>query len=118
MYLSTVKQIVDTPIKNNKKISSAQLVISNGFSIVDIEKNSAIIENSEETHMVHIESDFYEILNYIPFDINAISVESETSEIPNWFKNRAMIWHQGKLGDRVFFDGLTTLVQNGMIKEN
>ncbi len=68
--------------------------------------------------IIPIENKIYESLNYVPFDTNLIISESGSSEIPNWFKNRAKIWHDQKLDDRIFFDGLDALIRNGYIQEN
>jgi hypothetical protein len=44
--------------------------------------------------------------------------DSSESIIPDWFKNRAKIWADQKLDDRIFFDGLNALVRNGYIQDN
>lgn len=116
MYLELIKQIVDVPIKNNNAVKITQLSISDGFVIVSEEKNRSIKQNDQKIEIITEENEFYTILNYVPFDTNEIESEPKTSEIPIWFKNRALIWQDGKLGDRIFFDGLTALVQNGLIE--
>ena len=116
MYIEIIKQIVDIPIKENSEVNITQLSISNGFSIVDKTKSNTITDNNGE--YIDTENEIYTSLKYVPFDTNTITMNSEFSEIPSWFKNRAIIWNEEKLGDRVFLNGLTALVQNGLIKEN
>ena len=117
MYLERIKQIVNVPIKNNK-VSNTQIYIPNGFSIISNANDNMIQKNNEKSKIIPTENEFYTILNYVPFDTNVKISESESLEIPTWFKNRAVIWQDGKLGDRVFFAGLTALIQNGHIEEN
>ncbi len=117
MYLDIIKEIVDTTIKNNSESIIIQLEIPNGFSIVSF-ANQKSKDNNSESKVIPTENEFHTILNYVPFDTNQIASDSESSEIPLWFKNRALIWQDGKLGDRIFFDGLTALIQNGAIREN
>ncbi len=116
MYLDAIKEIIDAPIKNNEQISTVKLEIPNGFSILSF-ANKKMQVDYKESDIITAESKVYEVLEYIPFDIDS-PPDLESSEIPIWFKNRAMIWEQGNLNDRVFFDGLTALIQNGVIREN
>ncbi|MGY5148608.1 MAG: hypothetical protein ACW9W3_00925 [Candidatus Nitrosopumilus sp. bin_68KS] len=116
MYLDTIKEIVDVPIKNNKEIITVELEIPNGFSILSF-SNKKMQEDFNESKIITAENKIHTVLEYVPFDIELLSSDSESSEIPIWFKNRATIWEQGKLDDRIFFDGLTTLIQNGVIRE-
>ncbi|GBH33484.1 hypothetical protein NZNM25_02750 [Nitrosopumilus zosterae] len=116
MYLELVQQIVDVPIKNNNEIKTTQLLISNGFVIVSEEKNNSIKQKDDKIKIIQEDDEFYTVLNYVPFDANKMELEPETSEIPIWFKNRALIWQDGKLVDKIFFDGLTALIQNGFIE--
>jgi len=118
LYLNAIKQIVDVSISGNKTISTNQLSILNGFSILDKTLKHKNEKNSEDVLIIPIENKIYESLNYIPFDTNLIASESDSSEIPNWFKNRAKIWYDQKLDDRIFFDGLDALIRNGYIQEN
>lgn len=116
MYLELLQQIVDVPIKNNNEVKTTQLFISDGFVIVSEEKNNSIKQKDEKIKIIQEEDAFYTVLNYVPFDTNEMESESKTSEIPIWFKNRALIWQDGKLEDKIFFDGLTAIIQNGFIE--
>ncbi|MFQ5496879.1 MAG: hypothetical protein ACE5DU_03235 [Nitrosopumilus sp.] len=117
-YLKSIKQIVDVSISENKVISIDQLFIPNGFSILDKTLKAKKENQIEGIFTIPSKHEIYQILEYVPFDTDAIKLESENSEIPTWFKNRAMLWHDMKLGDRIFFDGLNALISNGAIQEN
>ena len=45
-------------------------------------------------------------------------VVEENQELPNWFKNRARLWTQDRIGDNVFFDGVEQLFRTGVISVN
>ncbi|EPA06260.1 hypothetical protein [Candidatus Nitrosarchaeum limnium] len=112
-YLDALKQIVDVPITKNKVAKTTQLSISNGFSILDeIKKgknNEKILKNPAK---------MYDVLKFIPFDTHSIKSESKSPIIPSWYKNRAMLWQNEKLEDRIFLDGVDAIVRNGLIQEN
>jgi len=115
LYLDSVKKIIDVPINDNKIIFTHQLSIPNGFSIIDKTlKNS----NSDESLIIPFENKIYDSLNYVPYDTDLIISDSSETILPDWFKNRAKIWADQKLDDRIFFDGLNALVSNGYIQEN
>ena len=115
LYLDSIKKIIDVPINDNKIISTHQLSIPNGFSIIDKTlKNS----NFDDSLIIPLENNIYDSLNYIPYETDLIISDSSETIIPDWFKTRAKIWADQKLDDRIFFDGLNALVSNGYIQEN
>ena len=117
-YLNSLKIIVDVPIENNRISKSDQLLITNGFSILEKTLINKKLNKIEEGGIIPAESELYKVLKYTPFDMDSIELDSQTPEIPKWFKNRAMLWHEHRLEDRVFLDGINALVQNGLILEN
>jgi len=116
-YLSAIKEIVDVPINNDRTISVCQLFIPNGFSILDKTMKAKKENQVDGIVTIPVEHGIYQVLEYVPFDTDEIKLETESSEIPIWFKNRAMLWHDKKLGDRIFLDGLDALIRNGFIQE-
>ncbi len=117
-YLNSIKAIVDVTVDGNLSISTTQLSISNGFSILDKTLKNKNINSPNESLIVPLENKIYDALNYVPFDTSLIVSDSSDSIIPDWFKNRAKIWADQKLDDRIFFDGLNALIQNGYIQGN
>jgi len=109
-YLNALKQIVDVPASKNDTVNFSQIPMSNGFSILDEVKNSDIGVNSFKTKI-------NDIFRYVPFDTHSIISKSESSKIPSWFKNRAMLWQDVKMGDRTFLDGIDVLARNGLLQE-
>lgn len=116
MYLDSIKEIIDAPIKNNKEVNTVELEIPNGFSILSF-SNKKMQNDFNESEIITSESKIHSVLEYIPFDTESLPSDSGLSEIPIWFKNRAGLWEQEKIGDRIFFDGMTALIQNGAIIE-
>ena len=117
MYLDSIKEIIDVPIKNNKQINTVELEIPNGFSILSF-SNKKMQKDFNESQVITAENKMHSVLEYVPFNTDSLSPDSESAEIPIWFKNRATLWEQEKIGDRIFFDGMTALIQNGAIREN
>ncbi|WP_048116789.1 hypothetical protein [Nitrosopumilus adriaticus] len=116
MYLDSIKEIVDVPIKNNKQINTIELEIPNGFSILSF-SNKKMQKDFNESQVITAENKIHSVLEYVPFNTDSLSPDSESTEIPIWFKNRATLWEQEKIGDRIFFDGMTALIQNGAIRD-
>jgi len=118
LYLNSIKEIIDVTVDGNKTIPTIQLSISNGFSILDETLKNKNMINSDKSIIVSIENKIYDSLNYVPFETDLIISDMFDSIIPDWFKNRAKIWADQKLDDRIFFDGLNALIRNGYIQEN
>ncbi|WP_371504791.1 hypothetical protein [Nitrosopumilus adriaticus] len=116
MYLDSIKEIIDVPIKNNKQINTIELEIPNGFSILSF-SNKKMQKDFNESQVITAENKIHSVLEYVPFNTDSLSPDSESTEIPIWFKNRATLWEQEKIGDRIFFDGMTALIQNGAIRD-
>ena len=117
-YLNSIKAIIDVTVDGDITIYTTQLSISNGFSILGETLKNKNTDNSNESLIVPLENKIYDVLNYVPFDTSLIVSDSSDSIIPDWFKNRAKIWADQKLDDRIFFDGLNALIQNGYIQGN
>jgi len=117
-YLNSIKAIIDVTVDGDISIFTTTLSISNGFSIIDKTLKNKNSDSSNEPLVVPFENKIYDALNYVPFDTSLIISNSSEPIIPDWFKNRAKIWTDQKLDDRIFFNGLNALIQNGYIQEN
>lgn len=118
LFLNSIKEIIDVTVDGNKPIPIIQLSILDGFSILDETLKNKNMINSDKSIIVSIENKIYDSLNYVPFETDLIISDLSDSIIPDWFKNRAKIWADQKLDDRIFFDGLNALIRNGYIQEN
>ena len=118
LYLNSIKKIIDVKVNGDKEIQTIQLSIPNGFSIIDKTLKNKNSVYSNESLIIPLENKIYDSLKYVPFQTNSLLSESSDTKIPDWFKNRAKIWADQKLDDRIFFDGLNALVRNGYIQEN
>ncbi len=118
LFLNSIKEIIDVTVDGNKPIPIIQLSIFDGFSILDETLKNKNMINSDKSIIVSIENKIYDSLNYVPFETDLIISDLSDSIIPDWFKNRAKIWADQKLDDRIFFDGLNALIRNGYIQDN
>lgn len=114
-YLSLLQQIVDVPVNKNEIVKTTQISISNGFSILDETKSQKKVE---KIGTEPINTKIYDILKFVPFDTHSVKSESKDSTIPSWYKTRAILWQNGQLEDRVFFDGIDAIVREGLIQKN
>ena len=55
----------------------------------------------------------FNIFEYLPSQPE--NVAEDEKEVPNWFKNRARLWSQDRIGDNVFFSGIDQLFRTGVI---
>ena len=109
LKINQMAQVIDISSRINKSVEISQSIDANSSLVADWK---LLLERVETANSVDA---ILEIVS--EFDTNLVLTES-TSEIPDWFKNRAKLWHDMKLDDRIFFDGLGALIRNGFIQEN
>lgn len=116
-YVETVKRLVDPPQPDDSELE-AQFTVPNGFVIPEVSRAQEVdwedLLNSKEG--IKDENMDY-LLNLIPFEPQEFS-ESEESKIPFWFRERALMWSEEKIANKVFLDGVEHLVRMGAITLN
>ena len=119
-YLTATKHIVDVPMIDDTKTINSIIKTQNGFVMID-----EYIDNSIDWQAgpfnafgAEYESDYniLEILKFIPFDSEFEIIEEKQTKIPSWFKERAELWSEHKLGDKIFYGGLDALIRNGLLR--
>lgn len=116
-YVETVKRLVDPPLPTDSEFDE-QFSISGGFIIPEV---SRIQEVDWESHLNQNEGLKQEnmdyLMNLIPFEPQT-DTGSELSEIPFWFRERALMWSEEKIANSVYLDGIEHLVRMGTITLN
>ncbi len=117
-YLKTTKHIVDVPIISETKTTSSIIKTQSGFIMISEPKND--FNDLQNGPFNAFGTDYGQefqlekIIQFIPFDTNLEIIE-EKQTIPSWFHERAELWSEGKLGDKIFYDGLDALIRNGIL---
>ncbi len=112
------------PQKALAKINAS--IKQNGYAAIILQPSDLAIKTSEFKNEVNSEK--LELLKIIIADIKssqirAVSLESipdllsnDSIVIPDWIKNNAMWWSEGKIGDSDFTKGLQYLIEQDIIK--
>lgn len=118
LYLKTTKHIIDVPMISDSKSNTSIIKTHSGFVMIDEYKNTSVDWQDGRFNAFGTdygsEYQIQEIFQYIPFNTE-IEIIEEKQKIPSWFKERAEIWSEGKLGDKIFYDGLDALIRNGIL---
>lgn len=114
-YLHTLENFIDTPTDFQNNDSLQLMQIKNGFVIAENSKPKDVTWDEYLNPDTNIEDNTNLIINQIPFSLDEEHVESNTKEMPNWFKTRALLWSEKRISDKVFFDGVEHLVRMGIV---
>jgi hypothetical protein len=114
-YSETLTHLVNGKNIENSESHEPFMEIPNGFVIAETSKPKDI-EWNEYLQPENNSKD--NLLKYIPFDFQEQPDEISIENMPNWFKNRALLWSEKRISDKVFFDGVEHLVRMNIIKLN
>jgi hypothetical protein len=116
-YIETVKRIVDPPIMENSEFNE-EFNIPNGFVIPEHTRNAEIDWQTHLNPKLLKQENMAELLSFIPFKADDNDKEQQSKNIPHWFKERALMWSEKKIANKIFLDGLEHLIRMGTIKLN
>lgn len=109
-YVKSLQQLVDTTQINNTNYNT-NLNIPMGFILAS---HSIKNENvNSELGFTDQENEKLEKLN--PFNSIEESPVKPTTNIPKWFENRAQLWTENKISDKIFFDGIDALYRFNLL---
>ena len=100
---------------NNNSIDSPHFShsLTNGFIIAE-KSNDKSIAWSDLMSKIESKDSKFNLFEYLPSSPSEVLIEDD-KEVPNWFKNRARLWTQDRIGDNVFFSGIDQLFRTGVI---
>ena len=84
----------------------------NGFFIAE-KSNEVKVTWTDLLEKLETKDTKLNLLEYIP--THPEENLDDSSDIPDWFKNRARLWSQERIGDNVFFSGIDQLFRKGVI---